>query len=879
MKNSKISIATRGLVILFAAAGVCLADTHYVSPGQSIQAAIDAATNGDQIEVAPGTYNESINFSGKAVRLYNSTGPAVTIINANGAAHAVQCVSGEDANTILEGFTVIGATDSGMYNSSSSPTVTNCTFTGITSIWNGGGMCNINSSSPIVTNCTFTGNSANYSGGGMYNSYSNPTVTNCTFSGNSANYDGGGMYNFIDSDPTVTNCTFTGNTAANGGGMSNFSGSPTVTGCTFSDNTADANGGGMYNEYNSPPVTNCTFSQNTAGAYGGGMHNYNSSSPTVTDCTFSDNSAGQGGGIANENSSPTVSKCSFWDNAAGGHGGGIYNISSSPLVTNCGFWQNTAGLHGGGIMNNYSSNATVINCIFVDNDASAGGGGMAESLASATVTNSTFFSNTAGYGGGIYIWQGNSVTTNCILWGDTPDEINSNGSPTVTYCDIQGGFPGDNIALDPCFIYAAAGNLHLKRGSPCIDAGNNAAVPAGVLLDADGKLRFRDDPNTEDTGVGPAPIVDMGAFEYGLTAKFGYVDGKNVKLTQTDCGGNKVMFALTGGGFGLIDPCDCDFGQIELYETTEKSALKISTKSKTGTPVGDIICNGPMNSITAKGVDLQGDFVIYAYVYPNSKASVKIAFNTGDFLNLHSGLPIKSISAAQWLGGSLEAPSIDSLSIKGNKKRGLAGGLYIDVDVDDAIGSVKVAEGIIGSWECQSVKSIKALWTDDSEFILNQTPDPLNPKLTALGKLTVKECLEDTHILSAGNIGAVAVGGMVRSCCFAGITEGITGLPAAEAASFSSEPATIKSIMIKCMKGEEYGCENSNIAAANILSASIAYPNNDNGGVPFGITADYIKKLTIKDAEGTESLKELKKQSDVPADLDLGDAEIRLYEP
>ncbi|NIS81651.1 MAG: hypothetical protein GTO14_15925, partial [Anaerolineales bacterium] len=72
----------------------------------SIQAAIDDANDGDEIEVAPGTYNEAIDFKGKAVRLYSSGGPEVTTINATGLnSSVVQCISGEDANTVLDGFT------------------------------------------------------------------------------------------------------------------------------------------------------------------------------------------------------------------------------------------------------------------------------------------------------------------------------------------------------------------------------------------------------------------------------------------------------------------------------------------------------------------------------------------------------------------------------------------------------------------------------------------------------------------------------------------------------------------------------------------------------------------------------------------------------
>jgi len=127
----------------------------------------------------------------------------------------------------------------GMYNqSNSSPTVTNCTFSGNTAQSRGGGMDNAVDSSPMVTDCTFSGNTAPHGGGGMDNYLSSPMVTNCTFSENSAAASfGGGMYNFGSSSPTVTNCTFTGNTASTGGGMFNSSSSPTVTNCIFWENS------------------------------------------------------------------------------------------------------------------------------------------------------------------------------------------------------------------------------------------------------------------------------------------------------------------------------------------------------------------------------------------------------------------------------------------------------------------------------------------------------------------------------------------------------------------------------------------------------------------------------------------------------------------
>ncbi|MCA9287526.1 MAG: hypothetical protein KDA05_03020 [Phycisphaerales bacterium] len=72
----------------------------------------------------------------------------------------------------------------------------------------------------------------------------------------------------------------------------------------------------------------------------------------------------------------------------------------------------------------------------------------------------------------------------------------------------------NNIQTDPLFADPANGDYSLKRGSPAIDAGNTPLVPPGVTTDAAGNPRFADDPIMPDTGIGPAPVVDIGAFEF-----------------------------------------------------------------------------------------------------------------------------------------------------------------------------------------------------------------------------------------------------------------------------------------------------------------------------------------------------------------------------
>ena len=54
---------------------------------------------------------------------------------------------------------------------------------------------NSSTSSPTLTDCTFDGQLGLRRGGGMYNNSSSPTLTNCTFTSNSADFGGGGMYN------------------------------------------------------------------------------------------------------------------------------------------------------------------------------------------------------------------------------------------------------------------------------------------------------------------------------------------------------------------------------------------------------------------------------------------------------------------------------------------------------------------------------------------------------------------------------------------------------------------------------------------------------------------------------------------------------------
>ncbi len=455
----------------------------------TVQEAIDAAVAGDEIVLATGTYRELINMGGKSITL-RSTDPldpavvAVTIldgdvdINGIGDGTVITCNSGEGPQTVIDGLTITGG--NGVH---------------------GGGMHNFDNSSPTVTNCAFTGNTA-AAGGGMNNWVNcSPTVTNCTFIDNTAG-SGGGIYNRSNCSPTVTNCSVVDNTATRGGGMRNLSSSPTVTGCTFTGNTA-TDGGGLHNDNSSPMVAGCTFTDNTA-SNGGGMYNEYFSSPTATNCTFLSNTATyNGGAMRNESSSPTVASCTFTSNTATYNGGAMHNVdNSSPTVTNCVFTGNDASTGGGMHIWNYSD-PTVSNCLFIGNTASS-------------------------EGGGIYSGSDDSHSvTNCILWGNAPEQIVAPQATTVvSYSIVQGGWAGPSnggvLDTDPLFMDADGfdddpltfedNDYRLRTDSPAIDAGDNGVFAA--VFDLGGNPRLANVEFVADTGAGSAPIIDIGAYEH-----------------------------------------------------------------------------------------------------------------------------------------------------------------------------------------------------------------------------------------------------------------------------------------------------------------------------------------------------------------------------
>jgi parallel beta-helix repeat protein len=106
VKKSVIVAVMLATLLVSLVPGVAGAATYRVTESQSIQEAIDAASDGDVIFVGPGTYTESV-IVNKAVSI-KGAGADVTTVQSPDGTTAFAVVA---SNVSIRGFTIKGATD------------------------------------------------------------------------------------------------------------------------------------------------------------------------------------------------------------------------------------------------------------------------------------------------------------------------------------------------------------------------------------------------------------------------------------------------------------------------------------------------------------------------------------------------------------------------------------------------------------------------------------------------------------------------------------------------------------------------------------------------------------------------------------------------
>lgn len=424
----------------------------------------------------------------------------------------------------------------------------------------------------ILTGCRFDGNAAQTGSGvflwGQGNADKPETrvkATECSFTNNTALYNGGVFFNNYRCTIELTDCYVADNrTENNNAGVAHLISGATVraTGCTFERNASGGDNGCFDFDQSEGYFEDCTFRENDGRYNPGGIYAFDNCHIEVRNCRFEGNMGSNGVLQAGGRSSLVLENTVFEGNRGDGFAAALYlGYGMSYDIVNCAFRNNTTRSRGGAVWVNGSASAgfataNFINCEFVGNECwgpqplyYSWGGAVEARDSIVNFDNCTVAYNDAGISGGIYAENSLISVENSIVRSNTDDNGSGFGSQisgdetsliTITQSNVQGIAPGDgNIDEDPMFVELpddggdgwvddnnTMGDLHVRPGSPCIDAGDNGLLPADIAdlngngdtaetlpYDLSGAPRRMDDV-AADTGSGTPPIVDMGAYEH-----------------------------------------------------------------------------------------------------------------------------------------------------------------------------------------------------------------------------------------------------------------------------------------------------------------------------------------------------------------------------
>jgi predicted outer membrane repeat protein len=541
----KITLAVLFIPALAFSATIYVPDDH-----STIQAAINAAVNGDSVIVRQGFYLENLDFLGKAITVKSESGPGATVIEGWNPVDpergsVVLFATGEGPGSVLEGFTLFQGW--GTWLTLDIPA------------YYGGGICIVDAS-PTITGNIITGcetrTGYNGVGGGIFctatvfPTHASPVIKDNEIEGNVAENFGGGIY-CIKAAPTVEHNVVTGNHGYNCGGIGvKEMCLPTIIANTVTGNwDENGEGGGI-----SIRETTCTVQNNVIGTNrskrGGGINVFDSNGTIAGNTLFGNEATQYGGGIyCSENGGLDITGNRIESNTAVYSGGGIYCLGGfTDLIGNTVCNNFTEGTGGGIYCTDNRWNLRLLDNLICGNTAVTDAGGLAMKGAPSwkpVITNCTITRNASPGTGGLLIDDTSPVITNCIVWNNAGVwgmSMLGNSDPKVEYSDIQVGWPGTgNIDADPLFLDPMNGDFHLTYPSPCRDAGTNDA-PEIQAEDIEG------DPRTA------GGTADMGADEFhthlyytGNATPLGTVQGKMVGMP----GSTPVALIF---GSGVADP-------------------------------------------------------------------------------------------------------------------------------------------------------------------------------------------------------------------------------------------------------------------------------------------------------------------------------------
>jgi predicted outer membrane repeat protein len=436
-----------------------------------------------------------------------------------------------------------------------------------------------NGASVMLNFLTLTNGYANSGGAVLVDANGSLSLNNCILQDNIAygGYPGGGGAIYDNGTSlTLTNCTFANNSCNNfnsdgGGAINSQGGSETLMNCIFSSNNDAYVGGAICNDSGTSTLVNCTFSGNY-GTYDGGAI-ISQSVLNLTNCTFTGNSADNGGAISDFGTFLNLASCTFAENSAKRGGGAIFTGAINNLV-NCTFSGNSVANGNGGALLWDDAVGSLLNCTITGNSVTNGSG--------AGI--SVYQSPPSQYQGPTAL-----ALTNCIVAGNTPDNLNMPDDPNGSFTSLS-NLTNGNPQLSPLGNYGGLTQTMLPLpGSPVLDAGNDAAVTglatdqrgfpriSGAHVDL-GAVEFQTAivSNTADSGPGSLRAAATGYLDPGASITFvPNLSGQTIVLTSG-------QITLQGGPFFNPDGSIYDYGSLTLDASALPGGVAISGNHASG---------------------------------------------------------------------------------------------------------------------------------------------------------------------------------------------------------------------------------------------------------------------------------------------------------